>query len=75
MTTKALAQSLKKRKPAIIRERGMPRYVILDWKTYRGWEEMREDMEDHVRFDISERESRGKKRYTLAEVRRKYCLL
>lgn len=53
----------------------MPRYVVLDWATYRAWEEMQEDLEDHIRFEIAERESRGKKRYTLAEVKKKYRLL
>lgn len=64
MTTQSLAKALKSKKPAVIRERGLPRFVVLDWDAYRAWEEMREDMEDHIRFEIAERESRGQKRYT-----------
>lgn len=74
MTTQVLARALKKKKPAIIKENGTPRFVVLDWSIYRAWEEMREDIEDHIRFDISERESRGKKRYTLVEVKKKHRL-
>ncbi len=74
MTTKTIARAISKRKPAIIKENGAPRFVVLDWDTYRNWKEMREDMEDHIRFEIAERESRGEKRYTLAEVKKKYRL-
>lgn len=74
MTTKTIARALKQKKPAVIKENGSPRFVVLDWDIYRAWEAMREDMEDHIRFDIAERESRGKKRYTLAEVKKKYRL-
>ncbi len=75
MTTKTIERAIKKKKPAIIRENGAPRFVVLDWRTYSEWEEMREDIEDHVRFEIAERESRGKKRYTLEEVRARFHLL
>ena len=74
MTTKTRTYAIKSRKPAVIREGGAPRFVILDWETYKGWEEAREDMEDHIRFEITERESRGRKRYTLAEIEKKYRL-
>ena len=74
MTTKAITQAIKSQKPAVIRENGSPRYVVLDWETYRSWEEMREDMEDHIRFEIAERESQGKKPYTWTEVKKKYRL-
>jgi hypothetical protein len=36
MTTATLERTLKKKKPAIIKEKGVPRYVVLDWKTYRA---------------------------------------
>lgn len=72
MTIKTIARALKQKKPAVIREKGSPRFVVLDWDIYRAWEAMREDTEDHIRFDIAERESRGKKRYTLTEVKKKY---
>ena len=74
MTTKAITQAIKSPKPAVIKKNGSPRYVVLDWHTYRAWEEMREDMEDHIRFEIAERESQGKKRYTWKEVKKKYHL-
>lgn len=74
MTIKALTGAIKSRKPAVIREDGAPRFVILDWETYKGWEEAREDMEDRIRFEIAERESRGRKRYTLGEIKKKYGL-
>lgn len=74
MTVKTLTRAIGKPKPAIIRERGVPRYVVLDWETYRSWEELKEDLEDHIRLDIALRESEGKKRYSLAAVKRKYRL-
>lgn len=74
MTNKTLTRAIREKKPAVIKERRVPRYVVLDWDTYRAWEEKREDMEDHIRFEISERESRGKKRLTLKEVKKKYGL-
>lgn len=74
MTVKTIAHAIRKFKPAIIRERGAPRYVVLDWETYRRWEELKDDLEDHIRFDIALRESKGKRRYSLAAVKRKYRL-
>ncbi|MDP3727534.1 MAG: hypothetical protein Q8R35_02745 [bacterium] len=74
MTAKTLALAIKKKKPAIILEKGLPRYVVLDWETYRGWEEMREDIEDHVRFEFAEQESLGRKRFALADVKKRYAL-
>ena len=70
-----MIKSLKDKKPAVIRQEGEPRYVILDWKTYRAWQELREDLEDHVRFDYAKRISRGKKQYPLEEIRKKYHIL
>jgi len=75
MTTKTIAKAISRRgQPAIIKEKGMPRYVILDWETYQGWEELREDLEDNVRFDRALRASQGKKRYSLQEIKKKYRL-
>ena len=74
MTAQGLIKAIKEKKPAIIEENGSPRYVILDWKTYRAWEEMREDMEDHIRFDLAEQASRGRKRYTIGEIKKKHNL-
>ena len=74
MTIASLERAVKNKKPAVIKNGGAPRFVILDWDTYRKWEERREDMEDHIRFEISERESRGKPRYSLDEVKKKFRL-
>lgn len=74
MTLQTLAKAIKRKKPAVIAERGAPRYVLLDWETYRRWEELKEDLEDHIRLDMALRESSGKKRYSLAAVKKKYRL-
>lgn len=39
-----------------------------------GLHDVLEDMQDHVRFEIAARESKGKKRYSLKEVKRRYDL-
>lgn len=75
MTIKSIARAIKQRKPAIISEKGEPRYVLLDWQRYQEWKEMEEDMEAHAKFDLAERESNGKKHYTIEEVQKKYHLL
>lgn len=75
MTIQTIARAIKAKKPAVIRENGAPRYVVLDWQRYQAWKEMEEDMEAHARFDLAERESQGKKRYTLEEIQKKYHLL
>lgn len=38
MTIKTLAQAIKNKKPAIIKEKGAPRYVVLDWDMYKEWQ-------------------------------------
>ena len=50
MTLQTLAKAIKRKKPAIIHEGDTPRYVVLDWETYRSWEELREDLEDSLRL-------------------------
>ena len=72
MTTSTIHRAIKEKKPAVIREGGKPQYVILDWDTYRAWEDKKEDMEDHIRFDIAKRESKGKKSFSLKEIKKKY---
>ncbi len=74
MTTKSIIRAIKQKKPAFIEENGSPRYVVLDWKTYRAWEEMREDMEDSARFTAALADSKNKKRYTFEEIKKKYRL-
>ncbi|MBI4225328.1 MAG: hypothetical protein HY617_03270 [Candidatus Sungbacteria bacterium] len=48
MTTKTLARAIKNKKPAIIKEKGTPRYVVLDWDTYKEWQEQREEFLDEL---------------------------
>ena len=74
MTTKTLARAIKKKMPAVIKEKGAPRYVVLDWVVYEKLQELREDFEDHLRFGIAERASRGKRRFSLEEIKARYEL-
>lgn len=78
MTTQTLARAIKGKKsgePAVIKENGAPQFVVLDWDAYQKWQEWKEDMEDHARFEIAERQSRGKKRYSLREVKKRHGFL
>jgi len=70
MTTQALAHALKKKKPAVIKENGSPRFVVLDWKTYSMWQEMREDLEDSARLMEALTDPKNQKRTSLSEVRK-----
>jgi hypothetical protein len=74
MTTKTICRALKRPKLSVLRENGKPRFMVLDWDTYHVWETKREDLEDHIRFEVADRESRGKKRHTLAAIKKKYRL-
>ena len=38
------------------------------------WQELREDFEDHIRCQIAIRQSKGKKRYSLAKMKKRYDL-
>jgi PHD/YefM family antitoxin component YafN of YafNO toxin-antitoxin module len=70
MTAKTLTQAIRKPKPAIIRERGAPRYVVLDWETYRQWEEMRDDTEDAARLAEARADPKNQRRVPLARVKK-----
>ena len=70
MTAKAITQAIKSQKPAVIRENGSPRYVVLDWHTYRAWEEMREDMEDSARLAHALTHPKNQKRIPYAQVKK-----
>ena len=50
MITASLARAIKGKKPAVIKENGAPRFVVLDWETFNAWQEMREDFEDTARL-------------------------
>lgn len=66
MTTNVLARAIRRKKPAIIRERGAPRYVILDWDTYEAWEELREDLEDAARLNAALADPKNQRRIPLS---------
>lgn len=70
MTIQTIARAIKAKKPAVIRENGAPRYVVLDWHTYRAWEEMREDMEDAERLTASLADPKNQKRIPYARVKK-----
>lgn len=70
MIMKTLAKALQQKKPAVIRENGAPRFVVLDWKTYRAWEEMREDMEDAQRLTQALADPNNQKRIPYARVKK-----
>ena len=74
MTTKTLARAIKRKMPAIIKEKGVPRYVVLDWDMYKKWLNEIEDLEDRVRCEIAAWKSKGKRRYSLKEMKRRYGL-
>lgn len=38
------------------------------------WQTLKEDFEDHMRCEIAMRQSKGKKRYSLKEMKRRYGL-
>lgn len=62
MTVATISKAIKSKKPVVIKERGMPRYVVLDWKTYQELEMTREDAEDSARLQEALRDPRNKKR-------------
>ena len=62
MTTQAISKAIRSGKPAVIKERGNPRYVILDWKTYRAWEELRDEVSDSARLNEALRDPKNQKR-------------
>ena len=74
MTLQTLARAIKTKKPAVIKEGGTPRYVVLDWAAYRKLQALQEDFEDNLRFELSERVSRGKRRYSLQEAKKRLGL-
>jgi len=57
-----------------MKDKGAPRYVVLDWATYKEWQEVKEDFEDHIRCQIAIQASKGKKSYSLQEMKRRYGL-
>lgn len=48
MTTQTLARAIKNKKPAVIKESGVPRYVVLDWEEYKKLQDAREELLDEL---------------------------
>ena len=70
MTIATLERALKKKKPAIIKEKGAPRFVILDWDTYKRWEETKEDLEDSKRLLEAIADLKNQKRISLSQAKK-----
>ena len=69
MTTQAISRAIKTKKPAIINEHGSPRYVVLDWDTYKKWEDAREDIEDAIRLKDALADPKNQKRIKFSGVK------
>ncbi len=61
---------IKQKKPAIIKEGGVPRFVVLDWETYGAWQEWLEDIEDTTRLVGALADPRNQKRIPFARAKR-----
>ena len=70
MTITTLERALKKKKPAVIKEKGAPRFVILDWDTYKRWEETKEDLEDSKRLLEAIADLKNQKRISLSQAKK-----
>lgn len=70
MITQVLARALKGKRPAVIKQNGSPRFVVLDWKTYNMWQEMKEDLEDTERLMEALTDPKNQKRISLSKVRK-----
>ncbi|MBI2021105.1 hypothetical protein HYS99_01160 [Candidatus Giovannonibacteria bacterium] len=69
MITKAIGKIIKTKKPAIIKEHGSPRYVILDWRTYQKWQEAVEDAEDSKKLTEALLDPKNKKRMKIGDLK------
>lgn len=74
MTSRTSERAIKRRKPAIIRQNGTPRYVLLDWETYREWKELQEDLEDRECLIAALEDPKNQKRISLARLKKKLNL-
>ncbi len=70
MTTKTIERALKRSKPSILKENGKPRFVILDWKTYSKWAEIKEDLEDAARLAEALADPKNQKLLPLSGVKK-----
>lgn len=69
MTTKTLNHAIISKKPAIISEHGAPRYVVLDWDTYRKWDEALEDASDSRRLVEALNDPKNQKRAQITNLK------
>ena len=76
MTTQTLARAIKRKMPAIIKEKGAPRYVVLDWdmyKRFQEWQEQQqEELEDYLEVNdpiVQEHIREGMKEYMAGKSR------
>lgn len=74
MTTQTISRALRAKKPAVIKEDGKPRYVVLDWDTYAIWQETIDDLEDSTRFNEALSDSRNQKLISFSEVKKRLKL-
>ena len=72
MTTASSARAIKGKRPAVIKENGTPRFVILDWKTYNAWRKMKEDFEDTTRLIEALADSKNQKRVPFWAVKKRF---
>lgn len=70
MITATLEHALKNKKPAILKEKGAPRYVVLDWETYQAWEEDKEDLENTIRLTEALADKKNQKHTSLSRVKK-----
>lgn len=66
MTSKIILRAIKTPKPAIISEKGVPRYVMLDWETY----EQIEDLQDRLRLMDSLTDPKNQIRIPYSQVKK-----
>ena len=72
MIIKTLTKAIKGSKPAIIKERGVPQFVVLDWATYQRWQEEQEEFQDYLEMHdlvVQEHIREGTKEYMAGKSR------
>ncbi|KKT41245.1 MAG: hypothetical protein UW30_C0010G0001 [Candidatus Giovannonibacteria bacterium GW2011_GWA2_44_13b] len=69
MTIATISRAIKMKKPAILKEGGVPRYVVLDWDTYRKWEDAKEDIEDIARLNSALSDPKNQKRIRFSAIK------
>lgn len=71
MTLGMLIKAIKQKKPVILKERGEPRFVVLDWRDYAMLKEAQEDVEDTAKLLEALADAKNQRRIPLAAVRKK----